>query len=143
MIDQSRLATNLLSSMPLTFNLLAPLATKRDLADALLYTLLKEFRGFTEEVLFEHSPGRGDPRFTGDYSAFDALTLRRIMDNPEAILISRSKAAPRNRRNDGLPLIIRPHRQRDRAFRLNSQLGGARQSNGNAPQAPRMPHALL
>jgi hypothetical protein len=73
MIDQSRLATNLLSSMPLTFNLLAPLAVNRDLADALLYTLLKEFRGFTEEVLFEHWPGRGDPRFTGDYSAFDAL----------------------------------------------------------------------
>jgi hypothetical protein len=73
MIDQGRLATNLLSSMPLTFNLLAPLAAKRDLADALLYAVTNEFRGFTEEVLFEHSPGRGDPRFTGDYSAFDAV----------------------------------------------------------------------
>jgi hypothetical protein len=73
MIDQNRLATNLLSSMPLTFNLLAPVALNRDFADTLLYALLKDFRGLTEEMLFEHSPGRGDPQFTGDYSAFDAL----------------------------------------------------------------------
>jgi hypothetical protein len=73
MIDVDRLATNLLSSMPLTFNLFAPLAAKRERADTLLYTLLHDFRGFAGETLFEHSPGRGDPRFTGDYTAFDAL----------------------------------------------------------------------
>ncbi len=73
MIDQERLATNLLSSMPLTFNLLAPLAAKRERADTLLYALLRDFRGFACETLFEHSPGRGDPRFSGDYTAFDAL----------------------------------------------------------------------
>ena len=74
MIDQERLTTNLLSSMPLTFNLLAPLAAKRERADSMLYALLSDFRGFAVETLFEHSPGRGDPRFTGDYTAFDALT---------------------------------------------------------------------
>lgn len=73
MMDEGRLRTNLLSSMALTFNLLAPLAMTRSNADTVLYTLLKEFRGATQDILFEHSPGRGDPRFTGDYSAFDAL----------------------------------------------------------------------
>ena len=65
LIDQERLTTNLLSSMPLTFNLLAPLAAKRERADSMLYALLSDFRGFALETLFEHSPGRGDQRFTG------------------------------------------------------------------------------
>ncbi|GLI94665.1 PGN_0703 family putative restriction endonuclease [Methylocystis echinoides] len=73
MMDEGRLKTNLLSSMALTFNLIAPLALKRSNSDALLYELLQNFRGATQHVLFEHSPGRRDPRFTGDYSAFDAL----------------------------------------------------------------------
>ncbi len=73
MIDEERLATNLLSSMPLTFNLFAPSAKKPDLAGSLLYRLLPDFRGFARRILFEHSPGRGNPLFTGDYTAFDAL----------------------------------------------------------------------
>lgn len=73
MMDEGRLKTNLLSSMALTFNLLAPLALNRSNSDALLSALLQDFREATQDALFEHSPGRGDPRFTGDYSAFDAL----------------------------------------------------------------------
>ena len=73
LIDQERLATNLLSSMPLTFNLLAPLAAKRERANSMLNELLRDFHGLACETLFEHSPGRGDHRFTGDYTAFDAL----------------------------------------------------------------------
>ena len=73
LIDQERLATNLLSSMPLTFNLLAPLAARREHADSVLSALLPDFRGLSRETLFEHSPGRGETRFTGDYTAFDAL----------------------------------------------------------------------
>jgi hypothetical protein len=56
-----------------------------------------------------------------------------------AILISRSKTATRNRRNDGLPSIMRPHLQRDRAFRLNSQFGGCVNRTVLSPQAPRIP----
>lgn len=73
MIDLERLETNLLSSMPLTFNLFSPLTTKLDRADTLLYALIPDFRGLSRKVLFEHSPGRGNPRFTGDYTAFDAV----------------------------------------------------------------------
>jgi hypothetical protein len=73
MIDLERLETNLLSSMPLTFNLFAPLVHELDRADSLLYGVIPDFRGLSRKILFEHSPGRGNPRFTGDYTAFDAL----------------------------------------------------------------------
>ena len=73
MIDEDRLATNLLSSMPLTFNLLAPWAHALERASGYLHELLPAFTGNAVELLFEHSPGRGDPCFTADFTAFDAL----------------------------------------------------------------------
>ena len=73
MIDQERLATNLLSSMPLTFNLLAPWGHTLERASGYLIELLPAFTGSPRQLLFEHSPGRGNPRFTADYTAFDAL----------------------------------------------------------------------
>lgn len=73
MYDVDRLRTNLLSSMPLAFNLFGLL--KRDLAVA-TRVMAELFPGFMREVtavLFEHSPGRGKTAFTGDYSAFDVF----------------------------------------------------------------------
>ena len=35
--------------------------------------MLPAFTGTARQLLFEHSPGRGNPKFTGDYTAFDAL----------------------------------------------------------------------
>jgi len=72
LIDAERLATNLLSSMPLTFNLLAPWGQAPERASSYLIELLPAFTG-ARQLLFEHSPGRGNPKFTGDYTAFDAL----------------------------------------------------------------------
>jgi hypothetical protein len=72
-IDAERLATNLLSSMPLTFNLLAPWMQAPERASSYLIELLPAFTGAARQLLFEHSPGRGNPEFTGDYTAFDAL----------------------------------------------------------------------
>lgn len=71
LLEVDRLQTNLLSSMPLTFNAFAPL--RLDLRDATRF-LAELFPGFMREctaVRFEHSPGRGDPRYTNDHSAFD------------------------------------------------------------------------
>jgi hypothetical protein len=68
-----RLATNLFSSMPLTFNLLAPWMPSFERASGYLRELLPAFTGNAAHFLFEHSPGRGNPKFTGDYTAFDAL----------------------------------------------------------------------
>jgi hypothetical protein len=73
MIDAERLATNLLSSMPLTFNLLAPWMQVPERASGYLRELLPAFTGNTSQLLFEHSLGRGNPKFTADYTAFDAL----------------------------------------------------------------------
>jgi hypothetical protein len=73
LIDQKRLATNLLSSMPLTFNLLAPWGHTLERASSYLIELLPAFTGSARQLLFEHSPGRGNLKFTGDFTAFDAL----------------------------------------------------------------------
>jgi len=73
LIDAERLATNLLSSMPLAFNLLAPWGHALERASSYLIELLPAFTGSAHQLLFEHSPGRGNPKFTGDYTAFDAL----------------------------------------------------------------------
>jgi hypothetical protein len=73
LIDAERLATNLLSSMPLTFNLLAPWGYSLERTSGYLIELLPAFTGSARQLLFEHSPGRGNPKFTADHTAFDAL----------------------------------------------------------------------
>ena len=73
MIDEDRLYANLLSSMPLCFNLLGPLALDLDLATRVLQPLLPSFVGTVRSISFEHSPGRGDPGYLNDGTAFDAV----------------------------------------------------------------------
>ncbi|WP_157961311.1 PGN_0703 family putative restriction endonuclease [Microvirga flavescens] len=74
LIDEQRLYMNLLSSMPLTFNLFGPMALDLELATRTLHAICPDLSSATvTEVLFEHSPGRGNPNLTGDYTAFDVL----------------------------------------------------------------------
>lgn len=76
LIDEQRLYTNLLSSMPLTFNLFGPMALDMELATRTLHVLCPDLSdAAVTHILFEHSPGRGDPSLTGDYTAFDALLV--------------------------------------------------------------------
>ncbi|MBH5385733.1 PGN_0703 family putative restriction endonuclease [Bradyrhizobium diversitatis] len=70
-IDEDRLITNALSSMPLVFNAFGPLALDTNLATAVFRQLLPEFVQSVERIAFEHSPGRRDDRFLADRSAFD------------------------------------------------------------------------
>src|ERR1700736_3377782 len=63
----------MLSYMPLAFNLLAPWGHTLERASGYLLEMLPAFTGTARQLLFEHSPGRGNPKFTGDYTAFDAL----------------------------------------------------------------------
>lgn len=72
MIDEGRLHTNALSSMPLCFNLLGPLALDRGLATKVFAAILPGFVHTVESIDFETSPGRRDARFLDDGSAFDA-----------------------------------------------------------------------
>ncbi len=71
--DISRLRTNLLSSQPLAFNLFGPLVADRALAVRLMAELFPGTLTEVTDILFEHSPGRGDPRFTADRTAFDVV----------------------------------------------------------------------
>ena len=59
--------------MPLTFNLLAPWGHAFERASSYLIELLPAFTGAARQLLFEHSPGRGNPKFTANHTAFDAL----------------------------------------------------------------------
>jgi hypothetical protein len=67
-----RIFNDLLSSQPLCINLFAPLQADPALATAVFRDLSD---GRVKEVIrfeFEHSPGRGDARYSADNSAFDA-----------------------------------------------------------------------
>jgi hypothetical protein len=75
MIDQERLWTNLLSSQPLAFNLFGPLKLDLDQATAFFRKLLPDAIAKVEAIGFEHSPGRGDPAFTDDNTAFDLAVI--------------------------------------------------------------------
>lgn len=72
-IDRERLWTNLLSSQPLAFNLFGPLKLDPDKANAFFRALFPDYVDRVEGIWFEHSPGRGDPAFTADHSAFDVF----------------------------------------------------------------------
>lgn len=69
--DVDRLKGNLLSSHPLAFNLFGLLQRDLRLATRFMADLLPGRVREVTQVLFEHSPGRGHPRFTGDNTAFD------------------------------------------------------------------------
>jgi hypothetical protein len=77
MIDEDRLKTNMLSSMPLCFNLLGILKQDLDLASRTFRSLWPAIMDTVDGIHFEHSPGRGNPRYTGDHTAFDALVTGR------------------------------------------------------------------
>ena len=72
-IHTERLWTNLLTSQALTFNLFGPFKQRPGLATAVMRRLVPDLVADVTEVVFEHSPGRGHPRFTADYTAFDVL----------------------------------------------------------------------
>lgn len=66
-----RIFNDLLSSQPLCFNLFAELQQDLDLASAVFRKLTAGRSAEVTDIDFEHSPGRGDLRYTGDSSAFD------------------------------------------------------------------------
>ena len=73
LIQEDRLFANLLSSQPLCFNLFGELARDLELATRVLHELAPERVERVTSLVFEHSPGRGDARFTDDRSAFDVF----------------------------------------------------------------------
>lgn len=68
-----RIFNDLLSSQPLTFNLFAVASCDPDLATRWLRLMTGDDGLVVCSIDFEWSPGRGDLRYTGDRSAFDAF----------------------------------------------------------------------
>ena len=66
-----RIFNDLLSSQPLCFNLFAELKRDLHLATAVMTELAPGVVGSVSGIEFEWSPGKSDPRLTGDKSAFD------------------------------------------------------------------------
>ena len=66
-----RIFNNLLASQPLCFNLFAELKVDLQLASKVFNALSPDRIKEVIKIEFEYSPGRRDPKYTGDRSAFD------------------------------------------------------------------------
>jgi hypothetical protein len=86
LMDEARLSANLLSSMPLTFNLFGALRLDLKLATRIFRRLFPRFVRTVTGILFEHAPARGNPNFTADYTAFDALVRCRTVDGKSGFI---------------------------------------------------------
>jgi len=81
-IQEPRIWNNLLSSQPLAFNLFGELKKDLYLASKVFQELYPE-RNIREisAIEFEYSPGRKNPKYTGDSSAFDVFIKYETIDN--------------------------------------------------------------
>lgn len=86
LFDIERMHGNLLSSMPLAFNLLAPLKADKKLARRVFGRLMPGVAKNVTHIQMEHSPGRGDPTFTADGTAFDAIVTGRAADGAKTFV---------------------------------------------------------
>ena len=68
-----RIFNDVLSSQPLCFNLFGELQQDLQLATRALRSMTGGRIDEVKAIGFEHSPGPGDPRYTGDRSALDAF----------------------------------------------------------------------
>lgn len=73
MYREPRIYEDLLSSQPLCFNIFGELRRDLGLASTAFERLLADPGLMVTGLEFEHSPGRGAQRFTGDHSAFDVF----------------------------------------------------------------------
>ena len=71
LFSRPRIFNDLLSSQPLCFNLFGELQQDLDLATTVFRGVSSDRVHSVTAIEFEHSPGRGDERYTGDNSAFD------------------------------------------------------------------------
>lgn len=128
MWDEPKIRENLLASQGLALNLFVPLALDLSLASRVFSALLPSFVQAVTHITFETSPGRGDPTYLGDGTAFDIrLDVVTVDGEPafiaielkfiEAMLGPSASARPRYHevahasglyRNPDDPLLYRP-----------------------------------
>lgn len=71
--SEPRIYNDLLSSQPLCFNLFGELSIDLDLASAVISAMTEGRFERVTAIEFEHSPGRSDPKYLADRSAFDVF----------------------------------------------------------------------
>lgn len=81
-----RIFNHLLSSQPLCFNLFGELTLDLDLASRVVSRLSDGRFSEVTGIEFEYSPGRSDPSYTDDRSAFDVFIRCRARDGGAAFL---------------------------------------------------------
>ena len=81
-IKEPRIWNNLLSSQPLAFNLFGELKLDAELTTKIFQDLypIRNIKNVTS-ILFEYSPGRKNPNYTGDSSAFDVFVEYQNKEN--------------------------------------------------------------
>jgi hypothetical protein len=92
-IDEERLLGNALSSMPMSYNLFAPMALDLSLATAVFKQLLPEFVHEVTEFKFEHSPSRERRKgeWLEDGSAFDLAVKVITVDGEDGTVLIETK----------------------------------------------------
>lgn len=86
-LDADRLYSDLLSSMPMCFNLFGPLHADLELADRAVHAWWPDAPGIVRAVRFEWSPGRGIAgRYLGNRSAFDVAFELDLGDGRSGII---------------------------------------------------------
>lgn len=110
-----RIFNNLLSSQPLCFNLFAELQQDLGLASKVFRTLCPHRVNTVTKIDFEYSPGRGDPTYLGDNSAFDVYVEFLNHSNVKGFIGIEVKYHE-NLKN-------KPAEMKDRYFEVASQMG--------------------
>lgn len=86
MLREDRLWCDLLSSMPLCFNVFGPVAGDLTAADRAVHAWWPDTPGRVSSVRFEWSPGRLDPHYLGNRSAFDVAFLLALPDGRRGVI---------------------------------------------------------
>ncbi|MDP9067396.1 MAG: hypothetical protein M3N53_03470 [Actinomycetota bacterium] len=83
---KDRLLSNLLASMPMCFNLFGDLWADHELATTALKTWVPDLPGAVTDVRFEWSPGRSDPSYLNNRTAFDVAFIVDIPDGTKGVI---------------------------------------------------------
>lgn len=85
-LDERRLWSDLLSSMPMCFNLLGDLRADTGLATQVARRWFPDLEATVDEVRFEWSPGRADPEYLDNRTAFDAALILHLGDDRHGVV---------------------------------------------------------
>ena len=98
----------------MVFNIFAPLKRNRTSARRVLNAILPADIKTVTGVHFESSPGRGDPLYIGDHTAFDVVVTYIAKDGAKCflgIVVKYAEASPAS------PSPVKPHSLRSRSCR--------------------------